>query len=114
MQYKLPDFDTLQRMAEDNPKELEILRKQLSQQVIDAAPDRIKKRLHGLQFQIDAQCAMSHNPLAACIKLSAMMHESLASLRDLLNEVAGQNMMQPQLAESEITQSAQVIPFRPR
>lgn len=87
-QYTLPDFDTLKTMASEDPAALEKLRQNLVQQVIDAAPPRSKQRLEGLQFQIDCQRKLAKTPLAACIKISEMMHESLDTLRTLLNEVS--------------------------
>jgi hypothetical protein len=81
----LPEFDILVQMAKEQPDELEKLRTRLSNDVIDSAPDRIKQRLRGLQFQIDVKRKTSSNPLSACIHISTMMQESFGRMRSVLN-----------------------------
>jgi len=90
MQQELPDFDTLKQLAEHNPEALEILRQQHIDALIESAPENTQHRLRGLQFQIDAQRRIHPTPMAACIKLSQMMHESFSDLRYLLNEFTNQ------------------------
>ena len=114
MRYELPDFDTLLGMARNNPDELEQLRRNLTGQVIDSAPEEIKRRLHGLQFQIDARCQSSSNPMSACIKISQMMHDSLSTMRFVLNNVTAQGEPIPALLKRNRSNSADVIPFRAR
>lgn len=81
----MPNFETLVDMAQNNPDQLEKLRHDMSQKIIDAAPDRIRRRLAGLQFQIDSQRKLAKNPMAACINISMMMHDSFDELRAALN-----------------------------
>lgn len=114
MRYELPDFDVLLGMAKNNPDELEQLRKNLTGQVIDSAPDEIKRRLHGLQFQIDARRHSSKNPMSSCIKISQMMHESFSSLRFMLNNFTEQGDALPALLNQKARANAEVIPFRAR
>lgn len=85
VQRTLPDIDTLRKMATDNPAELELLRRNLAQQVIDQAAPQNRARLQGLQFEIDAHRQTASNPVAACVKISAMMQASLARLHSTLN-----------------------------
>lgn len=85
MQRTLPDVDTLRKMAIDNPGELEMLRRNLAQQIIDQAAPQNRARLQGLQFEIDAHCQTAANPVAACIKISAMMQKSFKRLHSTLN-----------------------------
>lgn len=85
MRRTLPDVDTLRKMAIDNPAELELLRRNLAQQIIDQAAPQNRARLQGLQFEIDAHCQTAPNPVAACIKISAMMQESFERLHSTLN-----------------------------
>lgn len=82
---ELPDFDTLMNLAKEDPEALEQLRNQLSQQLIESAPEGVKQRLRGLQFQIDARRNLASNPTAACVSISRMMHESFSRLQSALN-----------------------------
>lgn len=115
MQYDLPDFDTLLFMAKNDPKGLEALRKTLLKQLIESAPEETKKRLHGLQFQIDARRQLSSNPMISCIKISEMMHDSFSSLRFLLNELTEQTNTHKLVVhgyQQNRQSTAQILPFR--
>ncbi len=85
MEQKMPSFDTLLRMAQENPYQLEQLRNQLANTTINSAPEPLRQRLRGLQFQIDSKCKLAKTPLSACITISNMMHQSLDDLRQILN-----------------------------
>lgn len=85
MKQELPCFDTLLQLAQEAPDELERLRADLSHKVINSAPAEQRPRLRGLQFQIDSRREIAKTPLAACIHLSRMMHQSFDQLRDALN-----------------------------
>ena len=85
MQQDIPSFDTLLRLAQQDPKKLEELRIKLARHTIDQAPERMQPRLRGLQFQIDLKRKLAKTPMAACIQLSSMMHRSLAELCDAIN-----------------------------
>lgn len=113
MRQELPDFDTLKAMAEQDPEGLENLRQQHVNALIDQAPEPMRRRLRGLQFQIDAQRQIHTTPLAACIKLSQMMYESFSELRYLLNDATGQGPSLPhkKLNNLQMSQPAQVLEF---
>lgn len=85
MQSELLDFDTLMEMAQKSPDKLELLRKRMIKEVIDGARGSSRRRLEGLQFKIDMEIRRSKTPLASCIRISQMMHESMADLRDYLD-----------------------------
>lgn len=117
----LPDFDTLRHMAEQDPDGLEDLRLQLVEQLISSAPEAYHRRLRGLQFQIDMERRKAGNPVAACIKLSAMMHNSFEELRHSLNEAAGTldiaNLQPTSPIQTEApapSHNAKVLTFRSR
>ena len=80
----LPSFDELLEIKEHSEADLESLRQALIRDLIDQAPDHIQRRLEGLQFQIDMERRRCANPMAACIKISGMMHDSLGKLTSLL------------------------------
>ena len=102
MYSKLPCFETLREMAEERPAELESLRRELTGRIIAPAPPQARRRLRGLQFQIEARCRTAKTPYAACLHVSRMMHDSLEQLRGALN---GQEL--PRRSRP----SAPVIPF---
>jgi len=95
MQSTLPDFDVLATMAQNDPEGLEALRQRLCEELITSAPPHMQRRLRGLQFQIDAQRRLARTPLQACLKISEMMHDSFAELRDALNLLAGNELPAP-------------------
>jgi len=114
MSLELPDFDTLKELAEKNPDALEALRQKHINSLIENAPPQHQQRLKGLQFQIDAQRKIHSTPLAACIKISQMMHDSFHEMRELLNGMAdGTTSRQTDFSNVDIPASqGQVIQFR--
>ncbi len=82
---QLPPFDELKQLANHNPEALEALRRQLIEQTINSAGEDFRRRLRGLQFQIDMERQRASNPLSACLRMSRMMHERLYSLVESLN-----------------------------
>lgn len=80
-----PSFDELVRIAKENPEQLETLRQRKINEIIDAAPESQRRRLRGLQFQVDCYRRIHKNPLASCISISKMMRASLLELNDVLN-----------------------------
>ena len=78
---RLPEFDVLVEMARNDPDRLEAMRKDLVQQVIDSSSSEdMRRRLAGVQFRVDAERSRAGTPLAACIRISEMMCQSLAEL----------------------------------
>jgi hypothetical protein len=86
MSDELPGFETLRYLAEHEPEALERLRRRLIEQLIANAPPHARRRLRGLQFQIDARCKLARNPVAACVVVSGMMHETLGHLQQALRD----------------------------
>ncbi|MBV1869666.1 MAG: DUF3135 domain-containing protein [Gammaproteobacteria bacterium] len=85
----IPDFDYLVTLATNSPHELEELRIKLCDHVIESAPISQRRRLRGLQFQIDMERRKAATPMAACMRISEMMHSSFDELRQKLNEATG-------------------------
>lgn len=111
MSITLPDFDVLQEMAEQDPEGLERLRIELCDQLIQSAPAKYRRRLRGLQFRVDMERRRAGNPMAACIAISAMMHDSFDQLRQALNEAAGNTTSVGGSRQDALTE-AKVLPFR--
>lgn len=87
MTSQLPDFEVLVEMAKKEPDKLEALRQKMVDEIIDDAADTARQRLMGLQFRIDMVRRKAANPLAATVKITEMMCESLA---DMNRAFAGQ------------------------
>ncbi|EAT11550.1 DUF3135 domain-containing protein [Bermanella marisrubri] len=104
MQKPLPSFEQLKEMAKANPDALERLRQEHVQAAINAAPEQYRKRLEGLQFQIDGQRRIAKNPMSSCITISKMMHDSLHKLKTCIQ---GSEDEQP--AESNKRSTAKII-----
>ncbi len=85
----LPSFDEMAKMAKENPEALEKLRREMCEQLISEAPMAYQRKLRGLQFKIDMERRRAKTPMASCIKLSQMMHESFTQLRESLNNFQG-------------------------
>jgi hypothetical protein len=81
----LPSFERLKNMAINDPDALERLRQEYVQTAIQAAPSEYRNRLEGLQFQIDGQRRLAKSPMASCISISRMMHESLHQLKGFID-----------------------------
>ena len=84
MQSEIPNHDQLVELAKSDPDRLEALRQTWVDEVIESAPEDTRKRLRGLQFQIDCQRRLHSSPMGACLEISRMMHESLNRLHNLL------------------------------
>jgi predicted chitinase len=86
---ELPSFEDMVKMAQENPDALENLRQEMCEEVIQSAPETSQRKLRGLQFKIDMERRRAKTPMASCIRLSQMMHESFADLREALNDMQG-------------------------
>ncbi|HVL02402.1 MAG TPA: DUF3135 domain-containing protein [Dongiaceae bacterium] len=111
MRYVLPEFDQLREMAQKDPEGLERLRMQLCDQLIQSAPEAYRRKLRGLQFRVDMERRRAKTPMAACIAISGMMHDSFDRLRQVLNEAAS-NASSSGHSQAEATTAAKVLPFR--
>lgn len=85
MQNEWPDFDELLKLARNAPEKLEAFRLKEIEKLITNAPKEIQQRLKGLQFQVDCQRRLQKTPMASCIAISGMMHDSLSKLNTALN-----------------------------
>lgn len=110
----LPDFDEMVKMAKEDPERLETLRKEMVQEIIEAAPTEDQKRkLRGLQFRIDMERTKAKTPLASCIKISSMMRESFVKLKDEIQKLQETNPNKVKDKKEEIiTPSSTVIDFK--
>ncbi len=102
-----PSFDELRRLAEQSPERLEAFRTKEIEALIARAPEHLKRRLRGLQFQVNCQRQIHKSPLGSCIAISKMMHDSIAKLQAVLNG----SYTQPSYDSYNERQQSNVIPF---
>jgi len=88
--FTLPAFDALANLARRDPSALERLRVRLTDEIIRRAPNDVaRRRLEGLKFRIDMERRRAPDALAACVRISALMHSSLADLHQALSVPGG-------------------------
>ena len=112
MSYDLPEFDKLREMAQRDPEQLEQLRVQLCDQLIQDAPEQYRRKLRGLQFRVDMERRRAKSPMAACIAISGMMHDSFDQMRQVLNEAVGNSEVGFGQPTDNQAEQAKVLPFR--
>ncbi|MCO6413117.1 MAG: DUF3135 domain-containing protein [Thiogranum sp.] len=101
------DFDQWSELARRDPAAFEARRSEVIEEIIAAMPAHKQHRMRCLQWKIDQvrnQCA---TPMAACIKLSEMMWDSLigpGGLNDTLQQLRS--------GDYEPPASARVLEFR--
>lgn len=94
----LPSFEELMNLALHEPEKLEALRQSWVEETINSAPEPFQRRLRGLQFQIDMEREKASNPVSSCVRISQMMHEGLANLRDVIKNDTPAQSEQPSIA----------------
>ncbi len=106
MSKPLPSFEWLRDLAEKDPEALERLRQQYIEDTINEAPEHLRQRLRGLQFQVDGKIRLAKNPMQSCMAISKMMHDSLHQMKTYINGVE-----EGQIEALESTESATVLSF---
>ena len=113
------EFDYLSKLYQTDPEKFEELRTLEINKLIDGASERNKKRLQGLQFQIDVKRKIHRDsPMGSCIAISKMMQESFDSLRFHLNQALnktdplGQQPFKFENMDKSEVRSATVIKLR--
>ena len=102
------DFEQWSELASEDPAAFEQMRQEMIEAVIDAASQRCRRRLRGLQWRIDQMRTQAPNPMAACISLSNMMWESFAGEDGL-----AETLNRPCAPCPRVEDYATIIPFPP-
>lgn len=114
------DFDSWSELASSDPVAFEKQRAALVNQAIGCTPDEYQQRLKCLQWRVDKVRERSGTALAACIRISDMMWDSvmrqkglvdnLQALREAtLNMDGGGNLKQ--LTATNVADSATILAF---
>jgi hypothetical protein len=86
--FNIADFEHWAQLAITDPEAFEDRRSHLIEAFISSAPIERQQRLRGLQWRIDQIRRTAHTPLAACIRISRMMWDSVlgaGGLHETLN-----------------------------
>ncbi|VAW79041.1 hypothetical protein MNBD_GAMMA15-2576 [hydrothermal vent metagenome] len=90
----LIEFDDWAELAQSDPEAFEARRKQAIDALIARMPEHKQQRMRCLQWKIDQVRDRTKSPMAACIKLSEMMWDSLTGpggLKDALDRMSIEN-----------------------
>jgi hypothetical protein len=102
------DFDAWSRLAREDPAAFEEQRARLIREVINQAPEEFRQRIEGLQWRIDMVRQQARTPMAACLRISGMMWDSVMGDNGLV-----ENMERLASAgKPRQTQDAAILPFR--
>lgn len=102
------DFDEWMRLAQQQPEEFNKRREAVIEAAIAKAPGHLEPRLRGLQWKIDRIRDTSANPLAACVRISRMMWDSIYAENGLLR--AMERLTMP-VYEAPVRSSCQMLEF---
>ncbi len=103
----LPDFDTLVTLHKEQPEELERIRTELTDAILENTTGDSRRRLQGLQFRINMELRRARTPEARFVKISSMMHEAFAELNHVLHHPE-------EPGAADVNREARIIPFTKR
>lgn len=114
----LPSHDELSRLARDDPPAYEALRREIIDEFIDNAPDKLKPRLQGLQFRVDNLRRLSRSALGSTVKIYDLMWKSFVTMNYHWQEfVHPENPLpggySPECRRGLPERSARILQFRP-
>lgn len=106
------NFDEWVRLAKENPDAYEDMRKKMIQEVIDDTSPEVRRRMEGLQWQIDQIRSTSTNPMSSCLKISQMMWDKTIGEDGLLDHM--RRLSEPSQISKAVKpkESAKIIDIR--
>jgi hypothetical protein len=110
------DFDEMLILAKTDPATFEVRREEYIESFLTSIPAEKRKRLRGLQWQIDQTRQLARTPMASCIAISNMMWDSLHVLglqqRELVKLATRQTTQF--INHRSASENARIIPFPSR
>ncbi|MEQ8661742.1 MAG: DUF3135 domain-containing protein [Gammaproteobacteria bacterium] len=104
------EFDYWAALARNDPQAFERARNEVLTSLIESAPDDTRRRLTGLQWQVDRVRESADNPLAACVRISALMWDKVLGEDGLVAHVEELTGERPPRRRPQRT--ATVLPLR--
>jgi hypothetical protein len=105
------DFDEWADLAKRDPVAFERRRARVIEDFLQQVPHRRRQRLRCLQWRIDRTRELAANPVAACVRISRMMWDSLLGDHGLLDTLESGRRPCPRPASRC---SARVLAFKRR
>lgn len=105
-------FDEWASLARHDPHGFEAARRKVLESLIESAPLTQRRRLEGLQWQIDRERERTDNPLASCLKISSMMWDRVLGEDGLVDNLEQLSGVKPTRARRR--GEATVLPFSRR
>lgn len=103
------EFDYWCELAARDPAAFERERLRVLNAFIEAGPESRRRRLRGLQWKIDCVCVKAGGPLAACVRISKLLSETVFGKSGLLARIEQLTGTKP--ISSSPPQSATVLRF---
>lgn len=104
------DFDSWSELAREDPEGFEEARDRCIYEAINAAPNKYRKRLIGLQWRVDQLRALSSDPQAAWVMISTMMWDLIFRDDGLIDNL--DRLTAPVSSTTRVRDTAQLLPFR--
>ena len=104
------EFDYWASLANGDPEAFERARREVLASLIESAPDTSRRRLTGLQWQVDRVREQADTPLGACLRISGMMWDKVLGedgLVERMEELTGERP-----PRERPLRSAEVLPLR--
>ncbi len=108
---EIQDFEVWAELAKSDPEAFEHKRRETIDAFIASTPAEGQQRLRGLQFRVDMERSRASNPLSATIRISNMMWNSFAELRDALDRSVNGGLSESG-APGQPARMAEIIPLR--
>jgi hypothetical protein len=107
------DFDAWAALASNDPQAFEQQRSLVIHRAIQRAPARKRLRLSRLQWRLDRIRETSRTPMAACLRMQAMMWQSVEGENGLLACLQQPSAMLERRARPPVP-SGRILPLRRR
>lgn len=105
------DFDAWADLARADPDSFERKREDLLEEFFKQIPQKRQQRLRGLQFRIDMERRKARSAMGACIKITAMMWDSVEGKNGLLDSI--RKLTHGVQSDDRIPEfQADILPFR--
>ncbi len=106
------NFDEMVKLAKEDPDAYENKREKMIQEIIDNTSPEVRRRMEGLQWQIDQVRSTSANPMQSCLKISQMMWDNVLGDDGLLDHM--RQLTDPEQVPklNKVKESATVVNIR--
>ncbi len=112
LQQFVVDFDLWSKLASTDPESFERKRQDMLEEFFAQIPQQRQHRLRGLQFRIDMERRRAKSPMGACIKISAMMWDSVGGKDGLIDSIKKLSLPASEVTAKAPRLDAKILSFR--